>query len=57
MALITSLSFFVGAKNSLEKLMFCCLVHFALRTSENVAAKYGHGTFEIVATKVPRKLP
>jgi len=58
MAFISSLSFFVGVKTSIERLMFYCLVHSALRYKENVAAKYGHGAFELVATgKAPRKLP
>jgi len=33
-----------------EKVMCWLLVFYALRHKENVAAKYGHGTFEIVAT-------
>jgi metal-dependent amidase/aminoacylase/carboxypeptidase family protein len=54
-AFISSLPFFVGIKGSIEKLVFGCLVYSALRHKENVAAKYDHGVFEIVATGTPPK--
>jgi hypothetical protein len=37
-------------KSCFEKMMCGGLILYALRHKENVAAKYGHGTFEIVAT-------
>jgi hypothetical protein len=37
-------------KSFFEKIMCGVLVLYALRHKENVAAKYGPGTFEIVAT-------
>ena len=45
-------------KSSIEKLMCCWIVLYALRYKQNVAAKYGNGTFEIVATgnSAPKKL-
>lgn len=45
-------------KASLEKLMCGALVLYAVRHKENVAAKYGHGTFELIATgnSQPKKL-
>jgi hypothetical protein len=36
-------------KSSMEKLMCWGVVLYALRHKQNVAAKYGNGTFEIVA--------
>jgi hypothetical protein len=47
---LSSLSFFVGTKTFIEKLMFSGLVYYALRYKDNVAASYVHGKFEIVAT-------
>jgi hypothetical protein len=43
---VAALSF----KSSFEKLMGWSLILFALRYKENVAAKYSHGQFEILAT-------
>jgi len=45
-------------KSCFEKIMCWALVFYALRHKQNVAAKYGHGTFEIVATgeRATRKL-
>jgi hypothetical protein len=45
-------------KSSIEKLMCWGVVLYALRHKQNVAAKYGNGTFEIVATgnDDPKKL-
>ena len=58
MAFISSLSVWLSLKSSLERMTWFSLILYALRHKENVAAKYGHGTFEIVATgKTPRKLP
>ena len=58
MALISSLSVWLGLKSSVERMTWFGITLYALRHKENVAAKYGHGTFEIVATgKPPRKLP
>jgi hypothetical protein len=37
-------------QSSIEKLMCWGVVLYALRHKQNVAAKYGNGTFEIVAT-------
>jgi hypothetical protein len=37
-------------KSSFEKLMSWSLILYALRHKENVAAKYSHGQFELVAT-------
>jgi hypothetical protein len=43
---------------SVDKLMCGGLVLYALRHKQNVAVKYGGGTFELVATgnRVPKKL-
>jgi len=58
MALISSLSVWLGVKPSLERLANLGVILYALRNRENVAAKCGPGTFEIVATGTPlRKLP
>ncbi len=40
----------VWFKSSFEKLMGWTLILYALRHKENVAAKYSHGQFELVAT-------
>lgn len=37
-------------RSCFERVMSWALVLYALRHKENVAARYGHGTFEIVAT-------
>jgi len=48
----------LGLKSSIEKLTWFGLILYALRHKENVAAKYGRGIFEIVATgSATRKLP
>ncbi|MBB5055787.1 hypothetical protein HDF16_000456 [Granulicella aggregans] len=58
MAFISSLSIWLGMKSSIERLTWFSLILYALRHKENVAAKFGHGTFEIVATgKGLRKVP
>ena len=45
-------------KSSIEKLICWGVVLYALRHKENVAAKYGNGMFELVATgdSPPKKL-
>lgn len=59
MALLTTISTFLGIKASFDKVIYCGLVLYALRTKKTVAAKYAHGTFEIIATgdKTPPTLP
>ena len=58
MAFISSLFVSLGLKSSLERLTWFSVTLYALRHKENVAAKCGHGTFEIIATGTPpRKLP
>jgi hypothetical protein len=55
---LKSLSVWLGVKSSLERLTWFGVTLYALRHKENVAAKCGHGTFEIIATGTPpRKLP
>lgn len=57
MAFISSLSVWLSMKSSLERITWFGLILYALRHKENVAAKYGQGTFEIVATgKTPKEL-
>jgi hypothetical protein len=57
-AFLTSLSTFFGIKNSLNKLMFAGLILYALKRFQTVGAKFGNGTFELMATgdKSPPKL-
>ena len=50
MALLTSISAFLGIKAFMEKLMYGGLILVALWRKENVAAKCGKGTFELIAT-------
>ena len=58
MTFFSSLYVGIGMKSLVEKLIALYLIRLALLHKENVAAKIGHGTFEIVATgKPPRKLP
>jgi hypothetical protein len=40
----------LSLKSSFDKLMGWSLIFYALRQKENVAAKYSHGQFELVAT-------
>jgi len=51
----TSLPLIVSIKSFIEKMMFLSLVLFALRNKENVAAKFGKGMYEIVATGTAKK--
>jgi len=48
--MIPQIAFVVWFKSSIEKMMAWGVVLYALRHKQNVAAKYGNGTFEIVAT-------
>jgi hypothetical protein len=59
MALLSSLSAWLGVKSFAERLGWLSLGFYALKHKEDVAMKCGHGEFEIVATgrKPPRKLP
>jgi hypothetical protein len=56
--MIPQFAFLLWIKASAEKLMYGGLILYALRHKQNVAAKYGNGTFELVATgnRVPKKL-
>jgi hypothetical protein len=55
MAILSSLSVWLGVKSLVERLTWFGLILYALRHKENVAAKFGHGTFEIVATGTSQK--
>ncbi len=58
MTILSSLSVWLGLKAFIEKLTWFALILYALHKKENVAAKFGHGTFELIATgKSPQKLP
>jgi len=50
MTFLSSLSVAAAIKAFIEKLMFFYLVMLALRDKENVAVRYGHGEYELVAT-------
>ncbi len=55
---LKSLSVWLALKSSVERLTSLGVILYALRHKENVAAKCGHGTFEIIATGTPpKKLP
>jgi hypothetical protein len=50
--------FALWIRASIDKLMCGGIVLYALRHKQNVVAKYGNGTFEILATgdRPPKKL-
>jgi hypothetical protein len=48
--MLPQIAFTLWFKSSIEKLMGWGVILYALRHKQNVAAKYGNGTFEIVAT-------
>jgi len=48
--MIPQITFLVWIKSSLEKFAWGGIILYALRHKRNVAAKYGNGTFEIIAT-------
>jgi hypothetical protein len=48
--MIPKIVLWVWIKASVEKFMIGGLIFYALRNKDNVAAKFGNGTFEIVAT-------
>jgi len=48
--MVPQIAFFLWIKASVEKLMCGGLVLYALRYKQNVAAKFGNGIFELVAT-------
>jgi hypothetical protein len=48
--MIPQIAFLLWIRTSIEKLMCGGLILYALRNKQNVAAKYGNGTFELVAT-------
>jgi len=49
--MIPPIALAVWFKSSFDKMMWFILVFYALRSKDNVATKYGNGTFELVATK------
>lgn len=56
--MIPQLAFFAWIKSSLEKVACGGIILYALRHKQNVAAKIGKGTFEILAMgdRPPKKL-
>jgi hypothetical protein len=48
--MIPQFAFLLWIKASIEKLMCGGLVLYALRHKQNVAAKFGDGKFELIAT-------
>lgn len=48
--MLSQIALVLWIRSWFEKVMCGVLVLYALRHKENVAAKYGPGTFEIVAT-------
>jgi hypothetical protein len=56
--MIPQFAFLLWIKASIEKLMCGGLVLYALRHKQNVAAKFGDGKFELIATgdRSPMKL-
>jgi hypothetical protein len=56
--MIPQFAFLLWIKASVEKLMCGGIVLYALRHKQNVAVKYGGGTFELIATgnRAPKKL-
>jgi hypothetical protein len=56
--MLPQIAFFLWIRASIEKLMCGGLVLYALRHKQNVAAKFGDGKFELIATgdRSPMKL-
>ena len=48
--MVPQIAFLLWIKTSVEKLMCGGLVLYALRYKQDVAAKFGNGVFELVAT-------
>lgn len=47
--MLPHIAFALWIKSCLEKLMSGALVFYALKHKQNVAAKFGNGTFELLA--------
>ena len=56
--MLPHVAFALWVRSCLEKFMYGGLIFYALKRKQNVAAKYGNGTFELLATgdSPPKKL-